>query len=164
MGSRPALRLVTERFRIGALAAWCAVSRDAIRFYEREGLLPRPRRTPSRHRLYDQRAVVQVRLIRRAQELGLSLADIRRLLPLRDSTSAGTCRRVSEILQTRLEAYESRIASFENYRKRLAEGVRRCRQNGAGECRFLTDLASGDGGDGSGAGTAEPAARGPVRL
>src|SRR5262249_18959367 len=38
--------------KIGELAGRCGVSRDTIRFYERRGLLPRPRRTPSLYRLY----------------------------------------------------------------------------------------------------------------
>ena len=56
----PGFRLNMERMRdaelkIGELAIRCGVSRDTIRFYEREGLLPRPGRTPSQYRVYDSR-------------------------------------------------------------------------------------------------------------
>jgi len=44
-------RMRDAELRIGELATRCRVSRDTIRFYEREGLLPRPRRTPSQHRV-----------------------------------------------------------------------------------------------------------------
>lgn len=130
-----------ERFRIGELAEQSGVSRDAIRFYEREGLLPRPRRSASRHRLYDHRAVTHVRFIRRSQELGLSLADIRRLLPVREADGPAASRRVTEVLEARLKAYEERIAAFETFRRRLTEGLRRCRDGADGARRLLVELA-----------------------
>lgn len=134
------LHAAPERFRIGELATRGEVSRDAIRFYEREGLLPRPRRTPSRHRVYDQRAVEHLRFIRRCQELGLSLADIRSLHPVRDGSDAAACRRLAETLGARLQAYEERIEAFETYRRRLQQALRRCRVDGSGTCELLTDL------------------------
>ena len=154
---------MTERIRIGELAARCNVSRDTIRFYEREGLLPRPRRTASRHRVYDDRAVNQVRFIRRSQGLGLSLGDIRRLLPLRDSSGPGASRRAAEVLGERLEVYEERIATFDRFRQLLKEGLRRCRESGSGSCQLLVDLARVDSGfpQEAQAGT-PPAARGTV--
>lgn len=143
-GLRPTLSAVNGRIRIGDLAAQCGVTRDAIRFYEREGLLPRPRRTASRHRVYDQRTVTHLRFIKRSQDLGLSLADVKRLLPLRETTGAAGCRRVTEILEARLGDYEERIARFDTYRQRLGEGLRRCRDGGSAPCRLLTDLADSD--------------------
>lgn len=136
------LRAVPERFRIGQLAASCDLSRDAIRFYEREGLLPRPRRTASQHRLYDHRAVLQLRFIRRCQDMGLSLADVRTLLPVRDAAAGAACRRLAETLGARLEAYEERIKSFDTFRRRLQQAIRRCRVNGSGACELMVDLTA----------------------
>jgi MerR family copper efflux transcriptional regulator len=123
MSPRPRLAATAQRFRIGELATQGGVSRDAIRFYEREGLLPRPRRTPSKHRVYDHRAIEQIHFIRRAQDMGLSLADIRRLLALRDANGARACQEAADVLAARLGAYEERIAAFEAYRERLREAV-----------------------------------------
>ena len=116
---------MTERIRIGQLAARSGVSRDTIRFYERAGLLPKPRRTATRHRIYDQKSAQQIRFIRRAQDLGLTLEDIRQLLELRNSDSPMAGRRVAEILRTRLEAIEARITIFVNHRDRLARAIHR---------------------------------------
>jgi DNA-binding transcriptional MerR regulator len=116
---------VSEGFKIGELASRCGVTRDTIRFYERAGLLPPPRRTASRHRLYDERAVQHVLFIRRAQDLGLTLADIRQLLAIRDYRSAPSLRKTSDILRRRLEALEERIAHVEGYRTRLAKALAR---------------------------------------
>ena len=116
---------MTERIRIGQLAARSGVSRDTIRFYERAGLLPKPRRTATRHRIYDQKSAQQIRFIRRAQDLGLTLDDIRQLIELRNSDSPLAGRRVAEILRTRLEAIEGRIATFAAHRDRLAKAIHR---------------------------------------
>ena len=115
---------MTDRFRIGQLANRCGVSRDTIRFYERAGLLPKPRRTATRHRVYDQDTAHEIRFIRRTQELGLTLDDIRQLIEVRDSAGGSlNARRVEEILRTRLDSISERIASFEKYRDRLREAM-----------------------------------------
>ena len=68
---------LSEGLRIGELSERCGVSPDTVRFYEREGLLPRPRRTASRYRVCDEEDEGRLRFIRRAQALGLTLDDIR---------------------------------------------------------------------------------------
>jgi DNA-binding transcriptional MerR regulator len=120
-----------DRIRIGELADRAEVSRDTIRFYERAGLLPKPRRTATRHRVYDDNAAEQIRFIRRAQALGLTLDDIRQMLELRgsDEENGGSVpRRIIEILKTRLESVEVRIANFALYRDRLGMAIRDAEQ------------------------------------
>src|SRR5258705_11303531 len=116
---------MSEPFRIGQLAERCGVSRDTIRFYERAGLLPKPRRTESRHRVYDQAAAEQIRFIRQAQDLGLTLEDIRRLIEALESRSVAAGLRATEILRSRLETIEQRIAVFEMHRDRLKQAIGR---------------------------------------
>ena len=79
---------VTEPLTVGQLAARAAVRTDTIRYYEREGLLPAPRRTEGEHRRYGPADVDRLLFIRGAQRLGLRLAEIRELLAVRDT---GTC-------------------------------------------------------------------------
>lgn len=125
--SSPRSRLtpVTDWLKIGDLATRSGISRDTIRFYERSGLLPRPRRTPSGHRRYDERAVRQILFIRRSQGLGLTLDDIRRLMRVRDFQSVASYRVVAEVLRQRLDAVEERIAVMDEHRKRLVEALGR---------------------------------------
>lgn len=66
--------------RIGELARTCGVAASALRYYEQAGLLPAPERTESGYRAYDAAAIGRVAFIRRAQALGLSIAEIRRLV------------------------------------------------------------------------------------
>ena len=79
---------VTEPLTVGQLAARAAVRTDTIRYYEREGLLPAPRRTDGDHRRYGPADLDRLLFIRGAQRLGLRLAEIRELLAVRDT---GTC-------------------------------------------------------------------------
>ena len=67
---------VSKLLKIGALASKAGLSRDAIRFYEREALLPQAPRTPAGYRLYSAEALARLRFIKHAQALGLSLTEI----------------------------------------------------------------------------------------
>jgi DNA-binding transcriptional MerR regulator len=77
----------TEPLTVGQLAARAAVRTDTIRYYERMGLLPAPRRTEGEHRRYGPADVDRLLFIRGAQRLGLRLAEIRELLAFRDTGS-----------------------------------------------------------------------------
>ena len=68
---------------IGELAKKGEVHLETIRYYEREGLMPPPPRKPSGHRVYSPSAVRRLRFIKRAQDLGFSLAEIKELLALK---------------------------------------------------------------------------------
>ena len=77
-----------EHLTVSKLAARAGVRPDTIRYYERSGLLPPPRRTEGDHRRYGPADVDRLLFIRGAQRLGLRLAEIRDLLAVRDT---GTC-------------------------------------------------------------------------
>ncbi len=62
--------------KIGEVAHRSGMSIDAIRFYERRGVLPPAERTPSGYRVFGQDALPRLDLVRRLQELGLTLAEI----------------------------------------------------------------------------------------
>ena len=77
-----------ERLTIGKLAQLGGVNLETVRYYEREGLLPKPPRTTAGYRIFPRDAARRLRFIKRAQELGFSLIEIRELLSLR--TKSGT--------------------------------------------------------------------------
>ena len=78
----------TKSLTIGRLAKEVGINLDTVRYYERRGLLPKPPRTASGYRLFPAEAVRRLRFIRRAQEIGFSLRDIRDLLSLRATPTA----------------------------------------------------------------------------
>jgi Hg(II)-responsive transcriptional regulator len=68
---------------IGEVAAGAGVNIQTLRYYERRGLLPAPRRSRSGYRQYSDDAVRMVTFIKRAQELGFTLREVKELLKLR---------------------------------------------------------------------------------
>lgn len=75
-------------FTIGKLAAAAGVSTDALRYYEREGLLAPTAKTEAKYRLYGPDAVRRIRFIQHAQQCGFTLAEIQELLQLRQMNDA----------------------------------------------------------------------------
>lgn len=73
---------------IGKLARAGEISADALRYYEREGLISPAAKTAGGYRLYGEDAVRRVRFIQHAQACGFTLAEIRDLLHLRQSEQA----------------------------------------------------------------------------
>ena len=71
------------RLTIGRLAQIGGVNLETVRYYERQGLIPKPPRTRSGYRVFPDEAPRRLRFIKRAQELGFSLSEIRELLSLR---------------------------------------------------------------------------------
>src|SRR2546428_7598221 len=84
-----------DDFRIGELATRAGVSIDAVRYYERLKLLPRARRTSGGFRLFGPESVERVQFIKQAQELGLTLDEIKDLLA---TGGAVECRKVRDVL------------------------------------------------------------------
>lgn len=129
---------------IGRIAQSAGVAIDTIRFYEREGLLPEPRRRPSGYREYDTSAVSRLRFIRRAKDLGFTLDEIRELLALSADRHGGV-EGVRDRAAARLAAIDERIAELQRVRNGLAELLDACPGHGAPEdCPILKALAEPD--------------------
>ena len=127
--------------KIGEVAKAADVGIDAIRFYEREGLIAAPARRPSGYREYTSDVVVSLRFIRRAKNLGFSLREIDELLRLEasdDSTPAD----VREQAAAKLEDLEERIRALQKMRRALRKLVESCPGKGPlSRCSILRALA-----------------------
>jgi DNA-binding transcriptional MerR regulator len=106
--------------RIGELTERSGVPSTALRYYEQAGLLPPPSRTSSGYRVYDADVLPRLRFIRAAQAVGLSLADIREILRIRDSGSA-PCRHVVSLLEQRRAEVAARIRELRQLERDLAQ-------------------------------------------
>jgi MerR family Zn(II)-responsive transcriptional regulator of zntA len=128
---------------IGELARASEVSRDTLRFYEREGVLPPPRRSASGYRLYRAEDTARVRFVRRAQAMGLTLDDVRELLQVKSLKTPEQCRRVAARLQARVATVDLRIAELQVFREELVKSLRRCEHAIVREdcCPVVLDLA-----------------------
>src|SRR5690242_15561019 len=92
---------------MGRLAGAAQVKVSTLRFYERSGLLRKPLRAASNYRLYPNEAAERVRFIRRAQELGFTLTEIKQLLALRVA-SESTCADVRQRAHDKIRDIEER--------------------------------------------------------
>lgn len=113
---------------IGKLAREAGVGIDTVRFYEREGLLPRPQRTASGYRLYAPADAERVRFIRRAKALGFALGEISELLRL--NAGGGSRSSVKKLAQRRLDDLDRKIRDMTAIRTALAHLVRQCSGEG----------------------------------
>jgi DNA-binding transcriptional MerR regulator len=87
--------------RIGELAAAAGVPPETIRYYERRQLLPEPERTPNGYRHYGQPSLLRLQFIRAAQSAELTLAEIRRIIALREQGTT-PCSHVVDLLENKL--------------------------------------------------------------
>lgn len=128
-----------DQMGIGKVAKLAGVSIDTVRYYERNGLLVPAKRLASGYRRYDELQLSRLRFIRRAQELGFSLKDIRELLGLSAQRDVARVKRAAE---KKLEEVESRLAALERVRKGLSTLIEACPGHGrARDCPILRALA-----------------------
>jgi len=112
-----------DKMKIGEVSRRTGVGIEALRFYERSGLLDRPRRTESGYRLYGPDVLDRVAFIKQAQVLGFTLQEIKTLIEeKRDGKSP--CAEVREIVRTRLSEIDHRIAELTRYRDDLTDTLR----------------------------------------
>lgn len=113
--------------RIGELASAAGVSTDAVRYYERLKILPRPSRTRAGYRLYSEEDVERLRFIKQAQSLGLSLDEVKELLPARRA-GLSECERVRDLLAAKLAELDTKIADCvdsERHSLRISASVKK---------------------------------------
>lgn len=126
---------------IGKLAKASGVGIETIRYYEREGLIVRPwDANQSGFRKYDQSVLQQLAFIRRAKELGFSLAEIRELLSLKAQPNAN-CSRAKAQAEQKIAEVERRIADLMKIKEALRVLADSCNANHlVAECTILVAL------------------------
>ena len=126
--------------KIGEVARAAGVGVDAVRFYEREGLLPEPARRPSGYREYPPDAVMDLRFIKRAKELGFSLKEISELLSIEREPDA-TAADVKTLAEEKLADLEEKIRALQRMRRALRKVAESCPGRGpTSECSILRSL------------------------
>lgn len=124
---------------IGQVAKAANVHVETLRYYERRGLVPRPPRAPSTYRRYPEGTVARVRFVKRAQELGFSLREIRDLLSLRAAPKA-RCADVKRRAEAKIADIEAKLRSLRGMRRALGRLVAEC--EGKRPVSFCPILAS----------------------
>ena len=130
-----------DRLTIGDVARQAGVRIETLRYYEREGLVASPPRSVSNYRLYPEDTVRRVQFIKRAQELGFSLKEIKELLSLRvDPTTS--CADVRSRALEKITTIEEKLRALKAMKQSLMQLVEEC--SGQGEITDCPILASLD--------------------
>ena len=108
--------------RIGKLASELGISTQAVRFYERSGLIKDPLRTESGYRQYSPDDLKRLRFIRQAKELGFTLTEIGSMLRMHDAGHA-PCSEVIAIAERHLEEVEAEIQRLQRFRRQLSSAL-----------------------------------------
>lgn len=135
----------TKPLTIGRLAQEAGINLETLRFYEQKGLLPKPPRSSSGYRLFPSDTVQRLRFIKRAQQLGFSLTEIRELLALR-VTPRTTTTEIRKLAEAKIADIEEKIKSLDSMRKSLLKMAQSC--SGCAplsECPILESLDGEDG-------------------
>jgi DNA-binding transcriptional MerR regulator len=115
--------------KIGEVSKRSGVGVEALRFYEKSGLIDPPGRTGSGYRHYDASVLDRLEFIKRAQALGFSLNEIAQIIAdMRAGRSP--CDEVREIVRTRLREVDERMAQMRHYRREMAETLNGWDQSG----------------------------------
>src|SRR4029077_9906833 len=129
--------------QIGELAKRTTVTVDAIRFYEKRRLLPKPVRSTGRFRLYTDDDTERLRFIQQAQGLGFSLTEVRELVDLR-TRKIDACKSVRLLLKGKLSDVRAKKRELETLESELKADLQKCNQelkrrqrHAAGACPVL---------------------------
>ncbi|MBU6467619.1 MAG: Cd(II)/Pb(II)-responsive transcriptional regulator [Betaproteobacteria bacterium] len=133
---------------IGELAKQTGCDAETIRYYEREGLLPKPSRTASGYRSYTGEHLGQLNFILHCRTLRMTLAEIRTLQNFQANPSLA-CNDINTLLDQHISHVKQQIKAMHLLEKQLVALRNRCRDNlTAGECGILKTLVSASAGDG----------------
>lgn len=134
---------------IGQAARLSGVSAKMVRHYETLGLLPPVARSASGYRRYSEADVHTLRFIKRARDLGFSMAEIAELVALwRDRRRASAS--VKRIAQKHLDDLTARIAALQGMQRTLQTLLQHCHGDERPDCPILDDLASSGSSPGCG--------------
>ncbi len=111
-------KMLDQGMTIGNVASRVGLTTQAIRYYEREGLIPQPGRTHTAYRMYGPEVLGRLSFIKQARLLGLSLNEIKQILRMSEAGHAPCCR-VRELLAGKLEELDRAIADLTRFREEL---------------------------------------------
>jgi len=130
----------SNTFKTGEVARRAGVHKETVRYYEKRGLIPEPDRRRSGYRIFTKKHIDRIRFIKRAQELGFTLSEIKELLELRldDET---TCSEIRQEAQLKYRDVAERIEDLERIKETLVNLIDECEAGGPkSDCPILEAL------------------------
>lgn len=128
--------------KIGELATFAGVTPEAVRYYEREGVIPPASRGPSGYRRYARVDADRVRFIRRARDLGFSLSEVRELLSIAEGDPARPCEDVNRLALAHIAQVDEKLARLAALRTQLSQLAASCTPEAkVTQCSILSALS-----------------------
>ena len=115
---------------IGDLAKAAGVNVETIRYYQRLGLIHEPQKPAGGQRRYPDSAAGDLAFVRRAQQLGFTLAEIKELLRLAGGKNREEVREVARVRHSRLVLQARQLGAMSRKLKVLLDRSRRYRGPG----------------------------------
>ena len=125
----------------GTLAQRSGVNSETIRYYEKIGLMPDPRRSSGGHRIYKQPHLKRLSFIRRTRELGFTLKEVRGLLELVDGDDY-TCAEVRNRTISHLDDVAQKIRDLQKMQRTLKSMASKCDGGLVPDCPIVDTLFS----------------------
>ncbi len=126
--------------KIGDLAHATGTKVETIRFYEGEGLLPKPARTAANYRVYEPAHLDRLSFIKRSRDLGFTLAQVRQLLRLADDPR-GPCAEVDAMTAAHVVEIDRKLADLQALRGELVRRLDCCEGPTIADCRVIQALS-----------------------
>lgn len=115
-----------KEFTVSQLANACKVHIETVRYYEKRGLIPKPPRGSNGYRVYTHDTVKDIQFIKRAQEIGFTLEEIKRLLSIhKKEKSRVPAEEMQQFALEKLQEIEARIRQLEQFKALLASATGR---------------------------------------
>lgn len=127
-------------FAIGEASRRSGVSIETIRYYEREGIVPKPQRAANGRRMYSEGEIGRLRFIRKCRDFGFGINDARALLALSEGAKAD-CEAALQVASAHLEMVRSKISELRKLEAALKQMTVNC-ASGNPRCPMLEELKS----------------------
>lgn len=128
--------------KIGEISKKTGLTIDAIRFYEKSGLIKRPLRSEAGYRDFSSDAVAAIEFIAHCRSLDIPIIEIKKLLNVRSGT-AKSCRQANEVIDEQLTKLRTRIKELKKLERSLAQLQSVCNEElDPKECRIIQSLQS----------------------
>ena len=126
---------------IGEASRLSGVGIETIRYYEREGIVPKPERAANNRRLFTKNDVGRLTFLKKCRDLGFPLSDAKTLLEFSEQ-QVTDCQTVKRIAEDHIESVQNKIAELVRLEVALNEVSANC-SNGNVECPMLQTLREG---------------------
>ena len=128
-----------KKMLIGTISRLTGVNIETIRYYERIGVMPMPRRSDGGQRLYNEAQLNRLAFVKRSRELGFTLKEVRALLALIDSGNM-TCSEVHGMTTRHLKDVRKKISDLRKLEQALDELAAQCSRGRVPDCPIVETL------------------------